>query len=705
MNSVDILLEKPFSLRPLQEKLEIKKLGRPTPELNLIQTINIKSGNRSVNRVFKRDVYEKHNWLCGCNSRNALFCFPCLLYGGESSWAKSGFTDLNHLTVRAKKHEASEIHIKNSLQLALLGSVNVAEQLDSAYRRSISVHNEKVLQNRYILNIIINCVRFCGAFELALRGHDESESSSNPGIFRGLINFSAELDVALKTHLERATVFKGTSKTIQNEILEIMLAVCQEKISEEIKHANFLAVIADETSDVSNTFQMALVFRYVVKDRPVERFWNFLTPSHHDSQTLASCILEELNRLKINEHPYKLIAQTYDGASVMAGSSRGVQAIIKQVYTEAQYIHCYAHQINLIMMKASSINRNVRIFFANVQGFCTYFSNSTQRTTILDEVVKKRLPHSVPTRWNFQSRSITTIHNHLDDLKKCLKTILDSDDIRNDATLSQASGHLKTLASANFTFWLNFFNKIMPLVEILFGQLQNVKLDPTVTKKLLTEFEENILTFRKNIDLTGTESESSASTPAKRMKVEKKEWKREATEVCDVIITQAKERFTFTGHLAAASLFICDNFQTFNSKFPEEIFKIVSKEYPILDSKKLRSEVCTLYSAEEFRKTSGAVSLLAFIKENKLQDTFSECTKLLEILVTIPMTTAEAERCFSTLKRIKTFLRNSMSQDRLSALAMLSIEKDLIMDIPDFNQKVIDKFAQNKERRMDFLFK
>ncbi|XP_039294233.1 uncharacterized protein LOC111053061 isoform X2 [Nilaparvata lugens] len=65
----------------------------------------------------------------------------------------------------------------------------------------------------------------------------------------------------------------------------------------------------------------------------------------------------------------------------------------------------------------------------------------------------------------------------------------------------------------------------------------------------------------------------------------------------------------------------------------------------------------------------------------------------------------EAERCFSTLKRIETFLRNSMTEGRLSALAMLSIEKDLIMDIPDFIQKVIDQFAQLKDRRMDFLFK
>jgi hypothetical protein len=104
------------------------------------------------------------------------------------------------------------------------------------------------------------------------------------------------LDVALKEHLEKATVFKGTSKTVQNEILLTMFSVCQEEISKEINEADYLAVIADETSDVSNIFQMAIVFRYIVRGKPVERFWHFLSPSDHDSRNLSSVILTELEK-------------------------------------------------------------------------------------------------------------------------------------------------------------------------------------------------------------------------------------------------------------------------------------------------------------------------------------------------------------------------------------------------------------------------
>ena len=46
-----------------------------------------------------------------------------------------------------------------------------------------------------------------------------------------------------------------------------------------------------------------------------------------------------------------------------------------------------------------------------------------------------------------------------------------------------------------------------------------------------------------------------------------------------------------------------------------------------------------------------------------------------------------------------------MSLDRLSALVMLRVEKVMIENIIDLNDKIIDKFANREERKMDFLYK
>ncbi|CAH1103031.1 unnamed protein product [Psylliodes chrysocephalus] len=197
-------------------------------------------------------------------------------------------------------------------------------QLDSVYWLNIQRHNENVSKNRYILSKIINCIKFCGAFDLALRGHDESDSSENPEIFRGLINFSAELD-QLKNYL----VYKGTFKEIHNDLLQCMLDVCHEQIIEEINNFPFLAIMADETTDVAAKNSTG-IFRYVRYGEPIERFWNYLIPEKCDSETLSKTILIVIDPL-IQNSQNKLMAQNYDGAVVMSSQYTGVIALIKKV--------------------------------------------------------------------------------------------------------------------------------------------------------------------------------------------------------------------------------------------------------------------------------------------------------------------------------------------------------------------------------------
>lgn len=251
-----------------------------------------KDKNRTYNRTFKSSVYEKWEWMCGCPTDNSLFCFPCLLFGGEDAWTSIGIKDLKYLPEKSKKHSLSKCHLDNEMSLAVLGNVNIRLQLDDGYRVSVRKHNELVDKNRYILSRIIDAIKFCGEFELAVRGHDETEESDNPGIFKGLINYTAALDTALKDHLETSTVFKRTSKSIQNELLDTTLTVCRKHIIAEILKVDFISIQADETIDTSCKTQMVLILRYQIDGKIIERFWGFLeVPFDKSARGLAATIL------------------------------------------------------------------------------------------------------------------------------------------------------------------------------------------------------------------------------------------------------------------------------------------------------------------------------------------------------------------------------------------------------------------------------
>src|SRR5258705_5384086 len=112
-------------------------------------------------------------------------------------------------------------------------------------------------------------------------------------------------------------------------------------------------------------------------------------------------------------------------------------------------------------------------------------------------------------------------------------------------------------------------------------------------------------------------------------------------------------------------------------------------------------------SSEEFRAKSVA-EMFQYFHANDLNDAMNETYKIISLICTIPSTTSSVERSFSSLKRIKTYLRNSTSQWRLSALSILSIEKALLQTpqkCDNFDANVIEEFVRDKERRQEYIYK
>ena len=67
---------------------------------------------------------------------------------------------------------------------------------------------------------------------------------------------------------------------------------------------------------------------------------------------------------------------------------------------------------------------------------------------------------------------------------------------------------------------------------------------------------------------------------------------------------------------------------------------------------------------------------------------------LLTILGTLPVSTATSERSFSTMRRLETYLRSSIGNERMTGLALLSIHKDRQTD----REKIMNNFVASSNR-------
>ena len=80
--------------------------------------------------------------------------------------------------------------------------------------------------------------------------------------------------------------------------------------------------------------------------------------------------------------------------------------------------------------------------------------------------------------------------------------------------------------------------------------------------------------------------------------------------------------------------------------------------------------------AEKDRPNTAASALKACDKRR-----FPNVKRLLRILCTLPLTSAECERTFSCIRRLKSYLRSTMNAERFNGLALLKLFKNITMKI------------------------
>ncbi len=91
--------------------------------------------------------------------------------------------------------------------------------------------------------------------------------------------------------------------------------------------APFIAVQADETTDVSCKSQMVIVLCYKVDNTVAETFREFIEVKDKSAAGLSDATIASFEPLNLGN---KLTVQTYDRTVVMSGAVCGVQTLVKE---------------------------------------------------------------------------------------------------------------------------------------------------------------------------------------------------------------------------------------------------------------------------------------------------------------------------------------------------------------------------------------
>lgn len=625
-------------------------------------------------------------------------------------------------------HRNSVLGADNFLEI-LEGKKNPIDQdLDRGLR-------EQIAKNRKNLTPVITTVIWCGRQGVALRGHRDGgridlsrEPVENEGNFKALLRLRAcNGDDSLKSHLEECGANATyTSWRTQNEIISACNSIILRELVSKVNAAKCFAVLADETTDIAGVEQLSLCARYVDMEKIEirEEFLQFVPVTDLTGRGLADTILKSLHDIGIATEYIR--AQGYDGAASMSGAYNGVQAHVRQQCANAIYVHCASHSLNLSLSSACSVPQ-IRNCMGTVAKVCEFFHASPKRQAALGDQIEKLVPTArvtrlkslCPTRWVQRHDALNVFVNILHPVLSTLQNISDSWSDRESSSNAQIL--LCALQRSEFLVCLFVAEKVFSISLPLSKYLQTVNMDLS-----------SALTLADDVLFTARNLRSRAHEVFHELF-------EHITSVCEEIglviempriVGQQRMRSNVPSSTPEEYFRRCV-FLPFLEAFTEQIderfvkhksiltqFKVLLPSslslLPSKDDENAMRILCESYHSDVGDSVSSAVGELHlwYRKLQRLEkrpmgplEALQSCPpgifpvirKLLQIMATLPVTTSTSERSFSTLRRLKTYLRNTTGALRLNGLALLNIHRE----VPLSPEEILDELA-TKPRRLDF---
>lgn len=698
------------------------------------------SSKQSKDRKFLPDWVKQFSWLCYNESKQKAFCLLCTKAFVEmklkrpahvfndrvyDSFVKDGFSSWNKAIERFKVHEKSNLH-----RIAV-ESVVSSKTTDVMCMLSSQVMKEKQDARHCIINIL-ESIKFLAIQGIPLRGYKEERSN-----FIQLLHLRSSDQPLLKAWMARSK-YKWVSHDIINECLTLMAMSVRRKLVAEIKKQPFYAIMADETTDVSRKEQMSVNFRYVDESLLVhESFLGFYETPSTDAKTLFDILIDVLLRFDLQLN--KCRGQCYDGASNMSGDFTGLQTRIRELVKRAYYVHCAGHNLSLVAQDAMKLINEIADFLSVMRDLIKFVRASAKRVHIFKEIQSQfdeddeqqqqvvSLKPFCPTRWTVRVKSLKSVKvNYKNILKFCDEVGLEKTDCGIKARgFSQFLRKFDTFILLDISILtlekVEALNETIQATTINFRsvlrrlQILKTSFAENRTEKKFHEIFETTTKAAKDLELdepvlprhriVPKRFDSNVNTYHFPTTVEEK-FRAIYFQVIDQITTSLdkrfdKETYEILGKMEDYALNKCDI---------DEIKEYITENHNgekecdfDLDRLNLhRSMFFDIVKKDNNADINGLTKISIYLQEHEdIREFLTEYVKFIRLLLTSPQTVVVAERSFSTLKRLKTYMQSTTKQQRTNDLAILQVHRDSTNEI-DLSAIADEFICKNSIRRNTF---
>jgi hypothetical protein len=636
---------------------------------------------------------QNRRWLYLNEEDKNMYCRTCVEYdkGTRSNAFRDGCSSFRIEII--KSHETSDQH-KNAV---------ISEAVSNLPPRARPM--ERILINMEESDKAQMIILFKTVYHLCRLGRPFTD-------FEKEINFLKSIDVKVSETYANDKQCRAFMDYIAEDIKSNM---------KKLYDKQFFAILSDGSTDKSNTQQEIIYIRFIQEGLPVTRFLTMKSVTKANAENLTKALTDTMTGT-MDQPQWKetLVACCFDGANVMMGDISGVGVRLQRDLPHLTVIHCCAHRLELSIKDVLKRCDNMNAMETLLYSIYKHYKYSALNWGELQNVgaalnIKVRKPvNNKGTRWlAHHSRAVEVFMINYSSMITHMTHVTATVTGDRYERTAQLLGELQMPSVPMF---LNFLSLYLPIVSRLSESFQSPELTIGEVQNRLTAVYTNIVNYKNNpeklkkvivkdmaiegnkIMYSGAEVQlprkgRSRQAPQKEFDETVKEVLKEATTIFNLTQQYMGERFKDL--IEDEVLPHTSIFQPLNwphnvqdlASYGEDSVKCIFQHYlgPLTAAGKSEAKalvqwtelkICiTTYLRSHSQKVKISALWQHFILKDQVQQQFPDILALVQICLLIPTNTADCERGFSLMGRIKNDWRARLNTSTLASLKAISLHE------------------------------